>query len=234
MHPILTGTVGSVAYGLNTDSSDVDTLGVFVHPTEAFFGLSNPAESHVTTNPDVTMHEAAKYCRLALNCNPSVLELLWLPADLLRCFSPDGVALIRMRNAFLSRKRVRNAYMGYADQQFKKLKERGDGSFSSDTRKRTAKHARHLLRLVNQGTQLHLTGELTVKVDDPEFYHTFGDRVAAGNTLYVEKVMSDAKRIFDETTSVLPDKPNTERVEQWLRTVRRHYLDRTPLNPIGC
>ena len=36
-------------------------------------------------------------------------------------------------------------------QQFRKLVSRGDGSFSADTRKRTAKHARHLARLCTRG-----------------------------------------------------------------------------------
>lgn len=225
MHPILTGIVGSTAYGLNTASSDVDTLGIFVHPTEKFFGLSKPAESLVTTDPDVTMHEAAKYCRLALNCNPSVLELLWLPSNLLNGWSADSVSLIRAREAFLSAPRVRSAYLGYATQQFKELKNRGDGSFSSDTRKRTAKHARHLYRLLNQGTQLYLTGQLTVKVADPEMHHKFGERVAEGNTLWAEKALTDAEKIFNDRPSVLPEKPDTARIEQWLRTVRYHYLD---------
>lgn len=225
MHPILTGTVGSTAYGLNTATSDVDTLGIFVHPTEKFFGLSKPAESVVTNDPDVTMHEAAKYCRLALKCNPSVLELLWLPHNLLTGWSADSVSLIRARNAFLSAPYVRNAYLGYATQQFKELKSRGDGKFSSDTGKRTAKHARHLFRLLNQGTQLYLTGTLTVEVDDPEMYHKFGERVAEGNTLWAEKALTDAEKIFNDRPSVLPEKPDSERIEQWLRTVRYHYLD---------
>lgn len=228
MHPILTGTVGSTAYGLATESSDVDTLGIFAHPTELLFGLDKPPESKVTTNPDVTLHEAAKYCLLALKCNPSVLELLWLPQELLTAHSPDAIYLIRMREAFLSAPYVRNAYLGYATQQFKELKNRGDGSFSSATRKRTAKHARHLFRLLNQGTQLYLTGQLTVKVADPEMYHKFGERVAEGNTLWAEKALTDAEKIFNARPSVLPEKPDTARIEQWLRTVRYHYLDRRP------
>ena len=56
-----------------------------------------------------------------------------------------------------------NAYLGYAQQQFQRLDRRGDGSFSSDTRKRTAKHARHLMRLCRQGYELYTTGRLDVR-----------------------------------------------------------------------
>lgn len=224
MFPILTGIVGSTAYGLAGPDSDVDTLGIFTHPTEAFFGLKKLDETKSTTDPDITMHETAKFCRLALGGNPTVMELMWLPRDLYTFESRHGLALIGIREAFLSAPRVRDAYLGYATQQFKKLKERG--RFSSDTQHRTAKHARHLLRLLNQGVHLYLTGELKIRVDDPEFYMWFGKRAEEGNTLYAEKALSDAEEIFDLAPSYIPDKPDVELVESWLEDVRRSYLDR--------
>ncbi|GAA1913626.1 hypothetical protein GCM10009753_52280 [Streptantibioticus ferralitis] len=36
MHVLLSGTVGSTAYGLAHKGSDIDRLGVFAAPTEAF------------------------------------------------------------------------------------------------------------------------------------------------------------------------------------------------------
>lgn len=227
MHPILMGIVGSTAHGLAKPGSDQDTMGVFVHPTEMFFGLTKPIESRVVNDPDITLHEAAKFCRLALGCNPSLMEFLWLPADLYTYSDVHGRALIGIRDAFLSAQRVRDAYLGYASQQFKKLKDRNDGSFSSDTRKRTAKHARHLLRLLNQGSDLYLTGQLTVKVNDPEAYHKFGERVASGNTLYAERALSLAEQTFNEGTSPLAESPDVDRVEAWLVDVRRAYLYKT-------
>ena len=147
---LLAGVVGSTAYGLAHAGSDTDRLGVFAAPTETFHDLTFPRESHVTTHPDATYHEARKFCRLVLGCNPTVTELLWLPGDLYEVTTPSGAELVAMRSGFLSARGVRNAYLGYATQQFRKLETRGDGSFSADTRKRTAKHARHLWRLVQQ------------------------------------------------------------------------------------
>ena len=43
-HVILSGIVGSTAYGLNNEGSDVDRLGVFAVPTRALFGLKQTAE----------------------------------------------------------------------------------------------------------------------------------------------------------------------------------------------
>ena len=62
---LLSGVVGSTAYGLATEDSDVDWLGVYAAPTEKILGLHPPQESIVSTAPDITYHEAGKYCRLA-------------------------------------------------------------------------------------------------------------------------------------------------------------------------
>ncbi|MGI3201610.1 DNA polymerase beta superfamily protein [Streptomyces sp. GLT-R25] len=148
---LLSGIVGSTAYGLAHEGSDVDRLGMFAAPTDDLHGLHPPKESHVTTKPDSTLHEAAKWCRLALRGNPTVTELVWLPDELYEVRTPLGDELIGIRTTLLSAKRVRDAYLGYATQQFKRLYDRGDSSLSADTRKRRAKHARHLRRLCHQG-----------------------------------------------------------------------------------
>lgn len=218
---LLAGIVGSTAYGLADADSDIDRLGVFAAPTEAFHGLTPPAESHVTTGPDQTLHEAGKYARLALKGNPSVTEVLWL-SDY-EVVSPLGLELVAIREAFLSAPAVRNAYLGYATQQFAKLKARGDGSFSADTRRRTAKHARHLARLCDQGYGLYATGRLRVRVDNPDFYRRFGEQVASGDLATAEAFLAAAEANFTETRSPLPQIPDRATVEDWLLRVRREF-----------
>jgi hypothetical protein len=221
---LLSGIVGSTAYGLATPESDVDRLGVFAVPTARLHGIHTPKDSIVTTNPDVTYHEAAKWARLALGCNPTAMELAWLPDDLYETRTDLGDQLITIRSAFLSAKRVRDAYLGYATQQFRRLETRGDGSFSADTRRRTAKHARHLARLVHQGLGLYRTGRLQVRLDDPAWYRDFGEQVAGGDLQYARKVLAQAEADFDRTTTPLPGNPDERPVEAWLARVRQaHY-----------
>ncbi|HEY0701081.1 MAG TPA: nucleotidyltransferase domain-containing protein [Micromonospora sp.] len=220
MRLLLSGIVGSTAYGLAGPGSDIDRLGVFAAPTVAFHGLHPPRESIVTTNPDRTLHEAAKWCRLALGGNPTATELVWLPDDLYEVRTELGDRLIGIRSAFLSAPRVRSAYLGYASQQFRRLESRGDGSFSADTRRRTAKHARHLARLVHQGRHLYATGELPVRLADPGFFRDFGDRVAAGDLDRARALVAGAERDFDVIRTPLPDEPDEATVERWLLDVR--------------
>jgi uncharacterized protein len=222
---LLSGVVGSQAYGLATPDSDVDRLGVYAAPTREFHGLTSPLESVVfkAPEPDATYHEAAKMCRLMMNSNPAVMELLWLPADLYEARTELGLALIDIRQSFPSKDRVRRAYLGYATTQFDKLLKRGDGTFSADLRKRTAKHARHLLRLLHQGFGLYSTGRLQVQVKDPALYHSFGEAVLL-NPKYASKELAFYEQKFDETPSALPERPDVEVIETWLLGVREAYL----------
>jgi uncharacterized protein len=221
---LLAGIVGSTAYGLAGPGSDIDRLGVFAAPTVAFHGLRQPTESVVSSHPDVTFHEARKYCGLALGGNPTVSELMWLPAELYETRTPLGDELIAIRASFLSAKRIRDAYLGYATQQFRKLESRGDGSFSSETRHRTAKHARHLLRLCWQGYTAYTTGVIRIRLDDPQRFLDFGEQVAAGDIEAARTMLAGYEEAFDATEGVLPAEPDERVAEDWLLRVRAAYL----------
>lgn len=225
---LLAGINGSTAYGLATEDSDVDRIGCYAAPTSQFHGLHLPigkAATWVSTKPDATYHEAGKLASLLLKANPTVTEILWM--DQHEVMTPEGEALIAIRSSFLSAKAVRNAYLGYATQQFGRIRNRGDGSFSSDTRKRTAKHARHLWRLLSQGTTLHLTGSLSVLLDAQQVAacRAFGEQVAGGDLGGARIALRVAEEAFDRT-GVLPDHPDESAAEAWLQDVRRAYWDR--------
>lgn len=224
---ILEGTVGSTAYGLATANSDVDTLGIKLLPVEHFIGLEialDRSMSEVLTDPaDVTYHDLSKYCRLALTCNPTVTELMWLPTHLYTVIDGSGQWLIDNRHEFLSAKRVRDSFMGYATAQFKRLSERG-GTFSSDTKNRTQKHARHLARLMFQGYNLWSSGELPIVLEDPEWYHQFGRAVEQDNDV-AKDLISWYESAFDKGRTVLPDHPNRKLVEEFVKDTRMGLID---------
>lgn len=215
---LLAGIVGSTAYGLAGPESDVDLLGMFAAPTERFHGLHPPVgsqASRVSTSPDVTVHECLKWCRLALSGNPTATELVWLPDELYQTRTQLGDDLIGIRQAFLSAPRVRDAYLGYAVRQFRRLQSRGDGTFSADVRKRTSKHARHLARLVHQGRQLYTTGRVQIRLADPAWFLRFGQQVADGDLDLARHLLDEAQAAFDRAHSPLPDRPDEPAVERW-------------------
>lgn len=220
-HVLLRGIVGSTAYGLAGPDSDVDRLGVFAAPTVAFHGLHPPRESIVEHDPDLTLHEAGKYCRLALSGNPTAVELLWLPDDLYDVRTPLGQDLIGIRSAFLSAPRVHDAFLGYAGQQLTRLvSKRRSGNWID---RRAAKHARHMLRLIDQGLALYETGILPIRLADPDRYREFGEHVAADPSL-AGPFLAEARERFAAARTVLPPQPDETAVETWLLRVRAAYL----------
>lgn len=195
----------------------MDFLGIFAAPTEAYFKLHPPKQTKVTTGPDRTLHEARKFAELAVQCNPTVLELLWLNSY--TTTTDAGEELVQIRRAFLSAFCVRNAYLGYATQQFKRAQRHEDGT--PDERKaKVAKNARHLLRLLVQGTELWLTGTMQIELPNPGRVHDFGQQVADGSFDEMRKELATAERIFDMSTPRVPLEANLHAVEMWLLNVR--------------
>ncbi|MFC1434849.1 DNA polymerase beta superfamily protein [Streptacidiphilus sp. N1-3] len=212
---LLAGVVGSTAYGLAHEGSDVDRLGMFAVPTVELHGLERPKESVVTTGPDRTFHEAGKAVRLMLSSNPTASELLWLEVYDTR--TPLGEELVGLRSSLHSAAGVRSAYLGYADQQFRKLL-----GHRPEQRAKSAKHARHLVRLLRQAEQLHTTGELTLRLPDPDAVRALGEAIA--------DAPERARPLLARTEAVLaapgalPAEPDRAAAEDWLRRVRRAFF----------
>lgn len=213
---LLKGVVGSTAFGLNHTGSDKDYQGIFVAPTEAFLGLQTKVqESYSYNNPDTTYHEVGKFCRLALGCNPTVLDLLWLENYNVR--TQLGIELINLRNNFLSAPRVRGAYFGYANDQYAKL-------LKDERFEKRAKNARHFLRLLHQGAELYTRGYLKVNLgaDFASEVTYYAKLIAQGNLDVANKALEVAGTRFAQI-SALPEKPNTEPINEWLLGVRREF-----------
>jgi predicted nucleotidyltransferase len=212
---LLEAVVGSTAYGLAHEGSDKDYLGLYAVPTAELLGLNLPdlEKAREYKNPDTKYYEVLHYCRLALKSNPSILELLWL--DEYELMTNFGRKLIKIRDAFPSASYVRHAYLGYASQQYGKL--------LRDKRvEKRAKNARHFLRLLHQGSFFYLTGELQVKLSNPEYYIDAGNSIAQGNLWIAQRELQVAEAMFDEP-SALPEKPDRETVNNWLLGVRRGF-----------
>ena len=229
MEIILQGVVGSIAYGLATPNSDIDRLGIFVATTDSILSLNKPNDSFVKTTPDITLHEIEKYMRLAINCNPTVLELLFL--DKYEIITQEGQLLLNDRRLFLSNT-VFNSYGGYAIAQAKKLQKRAtedsqldtllkdvDRGFSAKTSSRAVKHAKHCFRLLQQGKELLETGELCVKVNNPENFSSFGD-------MTIKEVLNKFENKYSEfknSKNTLPDNCEYDKINKLLLKIRKNH-----------
>lgn len=223
---ILEGVTGSVAYGLNTENSDVDIKGIYLVPTENVlsFGWNMKHSTKDHTDPDWVYHEVQKFMSLAMVCNPTITELLWLE-DYTK-LTPIGQLLIDNRELFLSNI-VFDAYGGYALSQARDLNRRG-GTYANGRNKRFEKHTRHCFRLLLQGRELLETGKLTVRVTPEQREELFAigklspEEVIKRFTEEFEGFKRDSK---NRIKSVLPDKPDKERLNELLLKIRKMNYD---------
>jgi len=222
---ILSGIVGSTAYGLATPESDIDRLGVFMVPTREYLGRLHDGEAkgdtRVTKSPDSQVHELQKFARLAVQGNPTVSELLWLNEYEIMAWA--GEALVDNRHLFLSRQ-VRARYVGYAWSQVERLLKRGD--FDPDLKKRTRKHGRHCARLLIQAEHILSNGELQVRLTDDQVEWCF--KMGLKAELYPEHFAEDMKQKIEELDAIdtkLPDRPDREKVEALLQDIRLRALE---------
>lgn len=109
---------GSHAYGTNTPTSDEDWKGVAIAPREYYLGYANAFEQAESKDPDLVIYELRKFMRLAADCNPSIVEVLWSEPTIV---TAAGERLVGARNLFLSR-RAKHTFSGYALSQLKRIR----------------------------------------------------------------------------------------------------------------
>lgn len=207
-------TVGSRAYGLEHEGSDVDRRGFFLPPANlhwALYGVPEQLENEATQE---TYWELEKFLRLALKANPNILECLSTP--LVEHATDLARELLDMRTAFLSRLTYQT-YNGYVLSQFKRLEQ--------DLRTRGAiqwKHAMHLVRLLLSGITILREGHVPVRV------HEHRDDLLAikrGERTWeeVDRWRLALHREFDEAfaRTALPEQPDFARANDYLLRARR-------------
>lgn len=157
-HVIYRCVVGSQAFGLNTQGSDVDKRGIFLPPADyhwSLYGVPEQIEKHETQE---TYWELQKFLVMALKANPNILECLYTP--LVEEATLLTRELLSERRRFLS-KLIYQTYNGYVMSQFKKLEQ--------DLRARGEikwKHAMHLMRLLLSGVTALREGELRIQLEE--------------------------------------------------------------------
>jgi hypothetical protein len=117
---VLRATVGSHAWGLAGEHSDVDERGAFALPFAWLHGLAPSVEELVSADGSTTFWEIEKVIRQALRADPNTLELLFV--DDVRAEDPIGAWLLEAREAFVS-KRIYGTFARYALSQLKKLEQ---------------------------------------------------------------------------------------------------------------
>ena len=217
---ILECVVGSQMYNLDTPESDIDIKGIYVLPTTELISSLNgfrKTEKVIDhTDPDYAYYEVSKYMRTVASGNPTLLELLY--ANEYTVLTQLGQMLINNREAFLSKRTVKDSYIGYARQQLK----RKYRNAADITKYRAGKHCRHIWRLLKQYEQLATTGTLNPRLTAAEREECFAFQEKTYTE--VEQWFEDQLDYLDGIKSVLPEKPNYDKIDALLYAIRKENL----------
>ena len=196
---------GSHSYGTQTNESDIDVRGWAIPPKDFFlshykrfnqtdegWSLKHfPWNNRVATRlgmsyhgliqrkdelVDCTIYNLQKFVKLAVKCNPNIIELLFVDDEDILYMSELGATLRMNRNLFLTA-RAYHTFTGYAVSQLKRLNNRRQDLLSLGVSKNRnlaraklevehgydTKHASHLFRLLWQAQEILKKGTLTVK-----------------------------------------------------------------------
>jgi predicted nucleotidyltransferase len=113
---------GSQLYGTSTPESDMDVKGIAIPPKEYLYGFQQNFEQAIQSEPvDLVIYSLQKFMKLAADCNPNIIELLFADPD--KWIVSIGIfkKLYDNRHAFLSMK-ARHTFAGYAFSQLKRIK----------------------------------------------------------------------------------------------------------------
>jgi len=129
---------GSHAYGTNLPTSDIDVKGICIPPLAVHFGFLHTFEQYermgnneggnlhrlrglVSSDCDLVIYSLKKFAKLAADCNPNIIEVLFCSDEDVLEATPEGEYLRSIRERFLSKK-AKHTFSGYAHAQLKRIK----------------------------------------------------------------------------------------------------------------
>lgn len=228
---------GSTAYGMDTETSDIDYKGIFIPTQASFYGIDqqpdNFTQAQSNGHPnDVQLYTLQKFARLSAAANPTILEVLFIDSpNHIIIDSAEARRLKTNRNLFLSRK-VYSTYCGYAYQQIQLMQARHKSSPDASNAERRAqswKNATHVIRLMRMCVEILSTGTVDV------YRHTDRDELLAirQGRSSLEEVMQESEHLRNEAgkslnTSPLPKEPDHIKINALITSITSDYLKAHP------
>ena len=111
---------GSHAYGLDTDSSDLDIRGIFKDSIDMILGYQK-VDQLANDSQDIVIYSLSKLLPLIAEGNPNMMEVLHVDEEEILYATDDYWYLRGRREEFLS-KIVKHKYSGYGISQIKRIK----------------------------------------------------------------------------------------------------------------
>lgn len=223
MYTLIEAIAGSRLYGIHNDESDTDTMGIAIGTKEEKLGL-RPI-THEGKDDHVT-YEFAQYCKLLLNGNPTIMQLVFTPKEYWIQWDERWPRIQHQLRQLIT-ERCRASFLGYLDGQRQKLiRNKGQRQELIDKYGFDTKFAGHMVRLGIQGIEMMIQGEMILPMR-PE--HVLALRAIRNGERTQEYCMAYAANLEDRLKhepSVLAPNISSEWVDKWIVSVYDQFWSR--------
>jgi predicted nucleotidyltransferase len=241
--------MGSQAYGVSVDESDLDIYGFCIPPKEMIFPhlagiipgfgdqgtkFENWQEHHVkdpnkTVEYDFSIHSIVKYFDLCMAGNPNMTDSLWTPQNCVIHSTQVSEIVRSNRQLFLS-KQMFSKYKGYSYAQRAKIATNVNSSNAKradDIEKYgySTKFAYHLIRLMNEIEQILVEHELDLQKNNEQLKSI---RRGEWTLERIDEYFQSKEKILEETysKSTLRQVPDEAAIKEVLmQCLEHHYGD---------
>lgn len=211
---------GSRLYGTNDENSDIDYRCIEFETPNELLGLTNVDTVQTIQNgTDVITYPFRKFCHLLLEGNPNIVEMVFVPYNLVLYEHKYFSYLLKHKDYFIS-DNIRKKFYGFAISEMKQAeKEMSAGKTDAVL----FKHLAHTVRLLHEGIELLNTGKITFPIHSAETikqiragYYSGTDCLELVNSLIAE---------LNSTIGLLPETPRKDKVEKLMVNVLRMTLN---------
>lgn len=241
--------MGSQAYGVNTDDSDLDVYGfclppkdlVFPHLAGEILGFGKQVQrfeqwsEHRVKDPnkqveyDFVVYSIVKFFQLCMENNPNMIDSLFTPRQCV-IHSTNISEMVRENRRMFLHKGCWHKFKGYAYAQMSKIRNKVNAS----NERRAAsiaehgydlKFAYHTIRLLNEVEQILVEGDLDLQRNREQLKDI---RRGAWSIEQVERYFEEKERNLEAiyAASTLPHSPDENAIKRLLLScLEEHYGD---------
>ena len=239
--------MGSVAYGVKGDASDVDLYGIviptkevlFPHLSGEIFGFGKQIQrfeqyqQHGIVNPDdgneydLTIYNIVKFFNLAMQNNPNIIDSLFTPQFCVLHCTKVGHMIRENRKLFLH-KGSWHKFKGYAYSQLHKMTSKNPEGKRKAVREEfgfDVKFAYHVVRLLDEAEQILTLGDIDLQRNREHLKAIRrGDVSEADIRKWASDKESQLEKAYTNMDSPLPYSPPEDKIKTLLcQCLEEHY-----------
>lgn len=240
--------MGSVAYGVSDDTSDLDIYGFCIPPKNVVFPHLNGEilgfgrqikrfdqyQQHHINDPsarggkgqsvDISIYNIVKYFQLCMENNPNMIDSLFTP---LRCVlhTTEIGNMVRERRRIFLHKGSWHKFKGYAYSQLHKMSSKNPTGKRKEIREQfgfDVKFAYHVVRLIHEVEQILIEGDLDLTKHREQLKSIRrGEWTEDAIRKYFEEKEQELEKAY--TDSALPHSPDEDQIKTLLLECLEHH-----------